>query len=108
MATEPLVRPGRAPILGSPAERWVASGVVIAWTAITAVVLLDPSGSAPGLGHAHDTMVAHTADGPGYPWTPAWLAMWVLMVVAMMWPLTLRLVASIERSSYRDWRAAQV
>lgn len=39
------------------------------------------------------------------PWSLAWIGSWLLMVVAMMWPLTVPTVGAITRSSFRGWRA---
>ena len=33
-----------------------------------------------------------------------WISTWLLMVVAMMWPLTVPTVGAIARSSFRGWR----
>ena len=38
------------------------------------------------------------------PWSWSWVAAWLLMVVAMMWPLAIPTVGRVTRSSFRGWR----
>lgn len=57
-----------------------------------------------GAAHAHHyhsmpPVAAELVD----PWSLAWIGTWLLMVVAMMWPLTVPTVGAIARSSFRGW-----
>lgn len=85
----------RGPTAGS-----LIGAAAVAW----GVLLLAP----PGGGPQH-----HPVHGPGMladagvvdPWSPAWVAGWTLMVVAMMWPLAVPTVGAVHRSAFRAWRA---
>lgn len=86
-------------ILGSAATAWLA--LSIPW----------PGGGPAGQTHPHH---AH-AVAPGAeavevaevvdPWSLTWMTSWLLMVIAMMWPLAVPTVGAVARSSFRGWRA---
>lgn len=52
----------------------------------------------------HDGHVIPPVAEVGNPWSLAWLTYWMLMVVAMMWPLAIPAVGAVSRSSFRGWR----
>jgi hypothetical protein len=81
-------------VLGAAAAAWVALSVP--W----------PGGGETGAAHAHEhhSMAAVAAQVVD-PWTQAWIGTWLLMVVAMMWPLTVPTVGAITRSSFRGWHS---
>lgn len=103
----------RAPVwarmLSSPAELWVGVSVALAWCAIVPLGARLSSQATQTRGHTQGSHAGHIVSSGGeYPWTATWLAIWVVMVIAMMWPLTLRMATSISRASYRDWQAVCV
>ncbi len=92
--------------LGSTTARVVLAGTAAAWVAL---VLPWPVG-AHGHGETESAAAHHPLSvtlpdaGPVDPWSPTWVATWLLMVVAMMWPLAVPTVGAIGRSSFRGWR----
>jgi hypothetical protein len=79
-------------ILGATATAWLA--LSIPW----------PGSGPAGQTHAHhDHAVPPVADVVD-PWSLAWIASWLLMVIAMMWPLAVPTVGAVSRSSFRGWR----
>jgi Predicted metal-binding integral membrane protein (DUF2182) len=58
--------------------------------------------SLPGAGmETHEAMMAP----PDVPIRdPGWVGMWLLMVIAMMWPLTAPVLDAVSRASFRGWR----
>lgn len=75
----------------------LASG--IAWVALGAATVRDWYGTDESASHLH----AHSATV--HPWTFGWVTMWLLMVLAMMWPLVVPTLNLVARSSYPRWRA---
>ena len=85
-----------------------ASGA--AWAAL---VLLSTLGGDPAGGTAHDMAGMEGMAGMDQvevvsPWTTGWVAMWLLMVTAMMWPLAVPMLDAVRRSAYRGWRTGLV
>lgn len=89
----------------SASTRVVLGGAAAAWVALSAPW--------PGGGHgAGETGAAHLPPHTGLPvaaevvdpWNLAWIAGWLLMVVAMMWPLSVPTVEAIARSGFHGWR----
>ena len=79
----------------------VLAGSAAAWLALTAWGVQDSlSGTAvpahPSHLGGHGTIVD--------PWGAAWLLTWLLMVVAMMWPLTVPALSVVRRAAFRSWR----
>ena len=84
-------RPTRA-TLGGTATAWLA--LSIPW----------PDGGSAYQAHAHHAHpVAPGADVVD-PWSLTWITTWLLMVIAMMWPLAVPTVGAVSRSSFRGWR----
>jgi hypothetical protein len=86
---------------------WLTVAAGIAWAALVAWSITDLStGHHGGAGHAGHAM-AHPAAGE-----PAnagiWILHWLLMVVAMMWPLYAASTAALARATFRRWRVAAV
>ncbi|WP_165821282.1 DUF2182 domain-containing protein [Nocardioides gansuensis] len=84
-------------VLGCAAAAWVALSV-------------PRPGGGQGAGEMGVAHVHHPHTVPPVaaevvdPWSLAWIGSWLLMVVAMMWPLTIPSVGAITRSSFRGWR----
>lgn len=79
---------------------------LVAWVALSVAWAIGSwgSGAAGTAGtHPHHAHLSPESEG-GDPFSAAWIGMWLLMVVAMMWPLTVPTVGAINRSSFRDWR----
>lgn len=96
----------------APADRagqvvLVCSG--LAWVALASMML--PVGDGPGgaavTGHLHHHAVNAPAGGgaPSVdPWSLGWVGGWLLMVVAMMWPLMVPTVNRVSRAAYPRWQ----
>ncbi|MET0915589.1 MAG: hypothetical protein ABWY81_05260 [Jiangellaceae bacterium] len=82
-------------ILGGAAMAWLA--LSIPWSGSGAV-------GQPHANHAH--AVAPVADVVDVvdPWSLTWMTSWLLMVIAMMWPLAVPTVGAVSCSSFRGWR----
>lgn len=87
-----------------------ASRVILVCSAAASVVLgvMSISGTAEQTGVGHD---GHTMTLPGLltvdavdPWTAGWVPSWLLMVVAMMWPLAIPTLDAVSRAAFRGWR----
>lgn len=85
----------RAP--APPTGTVVLAGSAVAWIALTAVTVRGH-----GAGHASHGVAAVA------PWQPGWIAMWLLMLVAMMWPLAVPTLSVVGRAAFRGWRTALV
>lgn len=93
-------RPPRVSATGA-----VLSVVACAWAALALLSALSTTSEQPVMtGHAGHHATPAMAAGPAYPWSLGWVAMWILMVVAMMWPLALPTVSAVSRASFRRWR----
>jgi hypothetical protein len=79
-------------ILGSTATAWVALSVP--W----------PGSGAAGQTHAHHAHAVAPVADVFDPWSLTWVLSWLLMVIAMMWPLAVPTVGAVSRSSFRGWR----
>lgn len=81
----------------------VLSGSALAWAALA--LLWFAGGVSPGpdmlAGHAHHGKTAGTVVNP---WTFGWVGTWLLMVMAMMWPLSVGTVRVVARAAFRHWR----
>jgi hypothetical protein len=93
--------PTRGALPSRPAPPAVAGAVLLAcglaWLALLTTTV-----------RGRPTMAMHHQSETVDPWTLGWLAMWLLMVVAMMWPLALPTLAVVRRSSYPRWRVRLV
>lgn len=87
--------------VGATTTRVVLGCAAIAWAALT-VPWAGSGDDGDSLGHHGHVMppAAEVVD----PSSPAWIASWLLMVVAMMWPLAIPAVGAVSRSSFRGWR----
>jgi hypothetical protein len=104
-----------APLAGrvSEAVRSTTTRVILVCTATAWVALSFPwpggSGADDATGplhaHHHHHAISPVAVETVDPWSLAWIGTWLLMVVAMMWPLAIPTVGAISRSSFRGWRA---
>lgn len=88
----------------SDAVRSTATRVVLGLSAAAWVALHVPRPGAAGDAHAHHGHAMTPAAEVVDPWSTAWLASWMLMVAAMMWPLAVPAVGAVARSSFRGWR----
>ena len=81
------------PVRGSapPPAIGVLAGSAVAWVVLLAL-------AAGG----------HGGHGAGAPWRPGWIAMWLLMLVAMMWPLAVPTLSVVGRAAFPGWRTALV
>ena len=79
---------------------------VIAWMGLVGWGVADAWMSAPTAAHHHHGGHPMGAGHPGGGW--AWTFHWLLMVIAMMWPLYGGVVAAITTASYRRWRVITV
>ena len=86
--------PVRAPAV--PTGALVLAGSAVAWT-VLAVLAFRGHG-----GHVH-----HGTPAVG-PWQPGWIGMWLLMLVAMMWPLAVPTLSVVGRVAFRGWRVPLV
>ncbi len=93
------VRPVRAS--RPPTAAWVLAGALVAWAVLT-VGSLAGGAAAPGHVHRHHGVAA--VD----PWTGAWVLGWLLMVVAMTWPLAVPTLSAVGRAAFRGWRVRLV
>lgn len=83
----------RARVARRPRMAYVVGGASgLAWVVLVAV-----------RARPHDM-----AGGSVEPWTSAWVAMWLLMVAAMMWPLATPMLDAVRRSAYPHWRTGLV
>ena len=81
--------------------RLILGGAATAWLALS---IPWPGREAAGQTHAHHaTAVAPVADVVD-PWSLTWVTSWLLMVIAMMWPLAVPTIGAVSRSSFRGWR----
>lgn len=79
-------------VLGCTAAAWVS--LTVPW----------PGGTGAGEMHAHHGHAMPPAAEVVDPASLAWIASWLLMVIAMMWPLAVPTVGAVSRSSFRGWR----
>ena len=86
---------------------WLTAAAGVAWVALVAwsVAAASP-GHHGGAGHA-DHAMAHPAVGEPVG-VGSWMGHWLLMVVAMMWPLYAASTAALARTTFRRWRVAAV
>ncbi|QEO15670.1 DUF2182 domain-containing protein [Agromyces intestinalis] len=85
----------------------VGSGA--AWVVLAAASPLAGQGWPGAHRHVATASDASPAAAPAAPvevWTWAWLAGWLLMVAAMMWPLLAASADRIAAGSFRRWRFA--
>lgn len=88
-----LVRPARTPLPAT--TRLVLAGSAVAWVTLTVWGIRS--------GGAHDGPLH--GGGVVDPWQANWLLAWLLMVAAMMWPLTAPALVVVSRGAFRAWRA---
>ena len=84
-------------IVGAAATAWVALSVP--WRGGG-----EESGAGVAAHHHHSVAPVAAEAAVVAPWSLAWIGAWLLMVVAMMWPLAIPTVDAIARSSFRGWR----
>jgi hypothetical protein len=92
---------------------WLYAAAGTAWVVLVVWAVVD-------VAPAHDTSAMPAmANMPAMPTVPppvhhhahgwwAWGAHWVLMVVAMMWPLYAASAAALRRTVFRRWQAATI
>lgn len=85
-------------VIGCAALAWVA--LLLTW----AIAGWGPGGAGTTYAHAHPAPRSSTSAVVD-PWSAAWIGTWLLMVIAMMWPLAVPTVGAISRSAFRGWRA---
>lgn len=85
----------------SATTRVVLGGTAIAWVALS---VPRPGGAGAGEPHARHGHAMAPAVEVVDPWSLAWMTSWLLMVIAMMWPLAVPTVGAVSRSSFRGWR----
>lgn len=83
----------------STASRTILLATTAAWVVLAVTPLLDEG--AGDLHHHAGTMQAPTLE----PLSAGWVATWLLMVAAMMWPLAVPTVSAVNRASYRGWHS---
>lgn len=81
--------------------RVILGGTATAWLALS--IPWPGSGSA-GQTHTHHTHAVPPGADVVDPWSLTWITSWLLMVIAMMWPLAVPTVGAVSRSSFRGWR----
>jgi predicted metal-binding membrane protein len=88
----------------SDSVRSSSTRIVLACTATAwlALAVPWPGGSAAGA-HAHHGHAMAPMSEVVDPLTWGWLSTWLLMVVAMMWPLAVPTVGAVARASFRGW-----
>ncbi len=86
----------RRPRVGSVPPVLLGAGA--AWLGLLALAAM------PGPHASHGSMSLL----PVQPWSVGWAGMWLLMVAAMMWPLTAPMLDAVRRSSYPAWRSPLV
>jgi hypothetical protein len=86
---------------------WLTAAAAGAWVALLAGSFIGMTSIRHGeAGHAgHD--MAHPTTGESASAWP-WVGHWLLMVVAMMWPLYAAGSAALARATFRRWRVAAV
>ena len=91
----------------SDAVRATTTRVILGCTATAWLALSVPRPGSAGAGEPHPhhghaiPPVAAVVD----PASLAWITSWLLMVIAMMWPLAVPTVGAVSRSSFRGWRS---
>jgi hypothetical protein len=85
--------------LRSPVPRTLLGAAAVAWVVLT---LVRRGGGAVPTHASHGTGLADA--GVVDPWSLAWVTGWLLMVVAMMWPLAVPTVGAVHRSTFPAWR----
>lgn len=87
---------------GAATTRAVLAGTATAWLAlgVSWQGALGPDEPRFRNGHATPSTSA-VVD----PVSTSWTASWLLMVIAMMWPLAVPAVGAVSRSSFRGWRS---
>ncbi len=83
-----------------PYARAVLACAAVAWVALS---VPWPGNGELSATHTHHHLPS-VAAGVVNPWSLVWVGTWLLMVVAMMWPLSVPTVGAITRSSFRGWR----
>jgi hypothetical protein len=86
--------------LRSPTTRTLLGAAAAAWVVLT--VARRGGGAVPT--HASHETTGLADAGVVDPWSLAWLTGWLLMVVAMMWPLAVPTVGAVHRSAFPAWR----
>lgn len=87
--------------LRGPIARTLLGAAAVAWVVLA---LASRGGGALPSHAAHGTEVPLPGAVVVDPWSLAWLTSWLLMVVAMMWPLAVPTVGAVHRSAFRAWR----
>lgn len=91
---------------GSTAARVIVVCSAAAWV-VLGVMSVSGTDEQAGVDHDGHSMTLPggvvTVDGVD-PWTAGWAAAWLLMVVAMMWPLAIPTLDAVSRAGFRSWR----
>jgi hypothetical protein len=82
--------------------RLILGGAATAWLALS---IPWPGRGADVQTHAHHAHAVAPVAGYVDPWSLTWMTSWLLMVIAMMWPLAVPTIGAVSRSSFRGWRA---
>lgn len=87
---------------GATTTRVILGGTATAWLALSVSWPGSAGAGEPRPDHGHAMPpVAAVVD----PASMVWIASWLLMVIAMMWPLAVPTVGAVSRSSFRGWRS---
>jgi hypothetical protein len=99
--------PFRGKLAGPHRGWWLTAVAGIAWVVLIGWSVADAStGRHHPPGHAGHAMADPAAGDSAGVWP--WIGHWLLMVVAMMWPLYATSTAALARMTFRRWRVAAV
>ncbi len=99
--------PLRVKLAGPHPGWWLTALAGIAWVALIGWSIAGGStGPHHAAAHAGHAMTHPAAGGSAGIWP--WIGYWLLMVVAMMWPLYATATAALARMTFRRWRIAAV
>lgn len=95
--TAPRRSPARAAARLTTSQAILALSA-LAWALLAALTVAGSTEPFPAQGHLHHATRALE------PWSGGWTGMWLLMVAAMMWPLTVPTLTAVSRSAFPGWR----
>jgi hypothetical protein len=89
---------------------WLTAAAAGAWVGLMVGSIIGMSSMRHGgpthVGHAGHDMAAPATSHAAGAWL--WVGLWLLMVVAMMWPLYAAASAGLARTIFRRWKVAVV
>ncbi|MGH3366004.1 MAG: DUF2182 domain-containing protein [Nocardioidaceae bacterium] len=94
--------------------RWTTGGVVllasgVGWSSLMLLATLGDTGASSGHLAAEQPSAGHMQErGAVDVWSTGWVGSWLLMVVAMMWPLAVPTLSAVRRASFPRWRTPLV